>query len=491
MNTHAQRAAARITTTHLFTMSLLGASLSLGGCALTPEDELGSNTLDDSAEAGVPGASDDLVGPAGGHEQLPGFDLLIAQAGDDITLQWPDQGAGFVYDVWRSTDPYFLPGDPGSVQLASDHADATYTDLGGNDATSYYYRIETDGADEYLSSISGKFVQPIVPGGYTMLGFPLLDTGALDAASLAAQIPGTLEVKRFTPHTIYYTPGHPDAAWSEDFSWSPGDAVIVATDASAGSTYTQTGSVPVASDYRRTLEVGMNIVTVPLAVVATDSLGLGDHDANIYQLDAWNAGTQQFDKFFTPDGWGTNFAVEPGQALWVYVDEPTPWPLATPFFSEYAEGSLFNKAVEIYNPTDADVDLDDCSVRIYRGGNPAIGNIMPLTGILPPGEVVVLCNDDITDLSPCDIVNGQNFWNGDDTVVLTCGGVPFDAIGEIGYDPGAQWSNDGVGTLEQTLRRSCDVTTGDPEGTDPFDPASEWSAFGQDNFSDFGQFSCP
>ena len=39
------------------------------------------------------------------------------------------------------------------------------------------------------------------------------------------------------------------------------------------------------------------------------------------------------------------------------------------FFSEYIEGSSFNKALEIYNGTGADVPLGGYTVKMYFNGN--------------------------------------------------------------------------------------------------------------------------
>ena len=40
------------------------------------------------------------------------------------------------------------------------------------------------------------------------------------------------------------------------------------------------------------------------------------------------------------------------------------------FFSEYIEGSSYNKALEIYNPTDSPVDLSNYQLwQIANGGN--------------------------------------------------------------------------------------------------------------------------
>ena len=54
----------------------------------------------------------------------------------------------------------------------------------------------------------------------------------------------------------------------------------------------------------------------------------------------------------------------------------------SPFFSEYIEGSSNNKAVEIYNPTAVDIDLDaaGCEIRLYSNGSTSVGGTIDLTG---------------------------------------------------------------------------------------------------------------
>ncbi len=485
------RPASSLVSTVLVATGLVLASTQ-GGCAGLADEEFASLTHEDPTPDAQPSAAADLTAPLDGVAQVAGFDLAIAQAGADIDLSWADQGPGFVYDVWRSTDPHFFPDDAGAQLLVNDLAATNFVDPGAYaDGVSYYYRLESDGTDEYLSTIAGKFVQPLAPGGFSLLGFPLLDTGNLDAQSLAASIPGVIEVKRWDPYKVYYAPGHPAPPWdAPNFSWNPGDAVGVVTDGTAGTTHTQLGTVPVDSDLVRTLGPGQHLVTVALSLEPTDAIGLARRETNITQLDQWDIAAQALDSFYAPQ-WGTNHDVEPGEPLWVFVDAPTQWPPRTPFFSEYVEGTSLNKAVELYNPTGVDFDLDECEVQIYRGGNPAVGNTVRLLGTLVAGGTFVVCDDNADDTSNCDLLSSQNFWNGDDTVVLNCGGVAFDAIGQIAFDPGVEWDVGGVSTLNRTLRRSCAVTSGDPEATDVFDPSAQWSSFAIDDVSDLGQFVCP
>ena len=81
-------------------------------------------------------------------------------------------------------------------------------------------------------------------------------------------------------------------------------------------------------------------------------------------------------------------------------------------------------------------------------------------------------------------------FNGDDAVDLVCGGVTRDVIGQIGNDPGVEWGSGGTTTLNHTLRRLCTVTSGDPDGSNAFDPALQWAGLAIDDFSGIGSPAC-
>src|SRR6476620_11191244 len=57
------------------------------------------------------------------------------------------------------------------------------------------------------------------------------------------------------------------------------------------------------------------------------------------------------------------------------------------FISEYVEGSSNNKAIEIYNPGTAAVDLaaSGYALKQYSNGSPSAGLTIPLTGSVAPG----------------------------------------------------------------------------------------------------------
>ncbi|GAA3968439.1 ExeM/NucH family extracellular endonuclease [Allohahella marinimesophila] len=158
------------------------------------------------------------------------------------------------------------------------------------------------------------------------------------------------------------------------------------------------------------------------------------------------------------------------------------------YISEYIEGSSNNKALEIANTTGADIDLAAYEVQYFFNGSLTAGTTLNLTGTVPAGEVYVVASSAANDtiLGQADFTSGSSFYNGDDAITLLNGGVVVDSIGQIGTDPGSQWGDSNNGTQNQTLRRKSNVTAGDTNADDAFDPSLEWDAFPQDTFDGLG-----
>lgn len=156
-------------------------------------------------------------------------------------------------------------------------------------------------------------------------------------------------------------------------------------------------------------------------------------------------------------------------------------------FSEYIEGSSNNKALEIYNPTTAPIDLAAAkySVRMYFNGGQDAGLTVDLTGTIAPNDVFVLAQGSANAaiLAAADQTNGSGWFNGDDAVALVKDGTAVDVIGQVGVDPGTEW---GTLTSDDTLRRAADVCIGDADGANPFDPAVGWAAFPKDTADGLG-----
>ncbi|HZW42553.1 MAG TPA: lamin tail domain-containing protein, partial [Agromyces sp.] len=156
--------------------------------------------------------------------------------------------------------------------------------------------------------------------------------------------------------------------------------------------------------------------------------------------------------------------------------------------SEVIEGSSFNKAIEIANPTASTVDLAAYSVVMYFNGSTTAGLTIPLTGTVAAGDVHVVAQASAVPaiLAVADQTNGSGWFNGDDAIVLRHGLEPIDSFGQVGFDPGTEWGTGLVSTADNTLRRAAAVCEGDRIATDVFDPALEWVGYATDTFDGLG-----
>jgi len=152
------------------------------------------------------------------------------------------------------------------------------------------------------------------------------------------------------------------------------------------------------------------------------------------------------------------------------------------FFSEYVEGTSFNKALEIVNLTGSSINLTAEGYSIKKQSNGAgnwVGELL-LTGSIANNEVYVIANENTT--HP-DILNNASLlkagapmdFNGNDVIGLFKDGVLIDIIGTL--DDPEDFGKD------VTLRRRPEVT----EPTATYDP-NEWDLFEIDNVEDLGSY---
>ena len=158
------------------------------------------------------------------------------------------------------------------------------------------------------------------------------------------------------------------------------------------------------------------------------------------------------------------------------------------FISEYIEGSSFNKAIEIYNGTGSSVDLGagGYTLELYSNGSATVSQSLTLSGAIADGDVYVLAHASadaailaVTDGISSAVIN----FNGDDGVVLRKSGAVVDAFGQIGVDPGSEWTGGGQ---DDTLRRKASVCAGDTNAGDAFDASVEWATFANNTFDGLG-----
>lgn len=160
------------------------------------------------------------------------------------------------------------------------------------------------------------------------------------------------------------------------------------------------------------------------------------------------------------------------------------------FFSEYIEGSSNNKALEIYNGTGTAVDLaaNGYNIQMFFNGSASAGLTINLAGTVADRDVFVIAQSsaNTTILAQADQTNGAGWFNGDDAVVLRKGTTIVDVIGQIGFDPGSEWGSGLTSTADNTLRRKATICTGDPDGSNAFDPSLEWDGYAIDTFDGLG-----
>jgi predicted extracellular nuclease len=174
------------------------------------------------------------------------------------------------------------------------------------------------------------------------------------------------------------------------------------------------------------------------------------------------------------------------------------WPDSGTFFSEYIEGSSYNKALEIYNGTGSPVNLSDYQVMLFSNGASSASTTLTLSGVLDHNDVYTLAhsNADFALTSLADYINngGVLNYNGDDALALYKVSTQsyVDIFGVIDDDPGDAWTAGDLSTVDKTLVRKPGVTEGitqNPIGTgsSAFTTlGTEWDSYAVDTFSYFG-----
>lgn len=196
------------------------------------------------------------------------------------------------------------------------------------------------------------------------------------------------------------------------------------------------------------------------------------------------------------------------------------------FFSEYVEGTGNNKALEIYNPTQTEVSLNDYQLARYDNGavTPNYVSFPAGTTIAARSVLVVVLDkrdpngvDQEVPVAPelqakadiflCPVynINKMMYFNGDDAVTLErkSNGAILDIIGRIGEDPGYGWNNNTANecfqteyndpnhwTYNNTMVRKESVKQGVSENPTQFNPSIQWDTVGVNNFDNLRKHNC-
>lgn len=197
------------------------------------------------------------------------------------------------------------------------------------------------------------------------------------------------------------------------------------------------------------------------------------------------------------------------------------------FISEYVEGPHNNNAIEIYNPTNASIDLSDYTIKRYSNGdnNPANADTWQLSGLINLGEAVAIGNGQLDSIwitsgsywsIPVDPVfyaacnlHGSGiyptpfYFNGDDAITLEKNNIPVDIFGKVGEDPGGAWTDDPSAnppfsdnnggdwwTKRQTLIRKASVKQGVTVNPLEFNPTLEYDSLPDGTYGNLGTHIC-
>ena len=168
------------------------------------------------------------------------------------------------------------------------------------------------------------------------------------------------------------------------------------------------------------------------------------------------------------------------------------------FLYQYAEGSSYNKYIEIYNGTGSAVSLDNYKFRTTPNGNVTYWNEYFASGAtIENSDTYVICDPQASQeiQDKCDYNQAQYFFNGNDTWELVTDYQSetsykvIDVIGD-GTDPGNGWSVCGIsdGTKEHTLIKK-DGIEGNTNWSNSAGTSAEdcdWIVKDQNDFNDLG-----
>ena len=191
------------------------------------------------------------------------------------------------------------------------------------------------------------------------------------------------------------------------------------------------------------------------------------------------------------------------------------------FISEYIEGPGNNNAIEIYNPTNATIDLTGYSINRYGNGATSGPDTWPLSGTIAAGDAIAVGNGQVDSVwvstywslpvdpvfyAACDL-HGSGiyptpfYFNGDDAMTLEKNGNIIDIFGKVGEDPGSAWTDDALAgytdanggtwwTKRQTLVRKASVKKGVTVNPILFNPTLEYDSLPDATYTGMGSHTC-
>jgi len=350
----------------------------------------------------------------------------------------------------------------GGTVLYNGGDQTTYTHSSLTQNTTYYYALySVDAEKNYSSGVTG------------------------DLKTLKME--PSLHVTNFQISNVTYN--SVTVTWSDNDGVYPADAFLVVLETTANFTPSDGENDPYSSSN----------------IESSEKAEFVDHGVETYTFTNLNSETAYYAKI-----WPVSNTNENQEQYWDYLTDGTipsdyETTQTTPdfpdvFFSEYIEGSSDNKALEIYNGTDATINLNEYSVKLFTNGSSSATYTYSFDNnpTLASHEVYVLYNSsastsisNVGDIS-ASVVN----FNGDDAIGLYYGESLIDVIGTIGTDPGTAWDVAGTSgaTANHTLLRKSTVTDGNTDWSSSAGSTtgdSEWTVYAEDTFGYLGSHESP
>ena len=199
------------------------------------------------------------------------------------------------------------------------------------------------------------------------------------------------------------------------------------------------------------------------------------------------------------------------------------------FISQYVEAGGNDKAIQIYNPTSAAINLSTYSVKRYRDGafTAPTDETWQLAGIIQPYGIFTVVNGQVdsqfvtgnpgywspaitdsirhqADMLADTSYPGPFYFNGNDAITLEKNDVPVDIFGIIGQDPtSGAWTSNASSTpipftaggkylsKNMTLKRKASVKKGITNTQlTTFNALAEYDTLGYKNFSQLRYHHC-
>lgn len=124
------------------------------------------------------------------------------------------------------------------------------------------------------------------------------------------------------------------------------------------------------------------------------------------------------------------------------------------FISEYIESGAAGRAIELYNPSNQEINLSGFNLGVFQNGDSSATLQIGLQGYVVPGDAYVIASGGGMGEAFADDTTFQLIFNGNDAIALMLGDSIVDVIGQIGQNPGNAWGVDDGTTQGAVLRRN-------------------------------------